>query len=78
MTILKASSCKTHDVQLRRAEGQEVWRGDRSIGRLSIGLRDWVGEVLVLYLYSGDIANRIHDTSNILNVGDRTYHRYNT
>ena len=45
MTI-KASSCKTHRVQLRRAEGHEVWRGDRLIG-----LRDWVGEVY-LYMYS--------------------------
>ena len=55
-----------HHVQLRGAEGQEVWPGDRLIG-----LGDWVGEVLVLYLYRGDIANRIHDTSNICR--DRTY-----
>ena len=50
--LLEASSCKTHRVQLRRAEGQEVWRGDRLIG-----LRDWV------YLMNGVLANSIHDTS---------------
>ena len=50
-----------YHVQLRRAEGQEVWRGDRLIG-----LRDWVGEV---YLMNGVFANSIHDTS----VGPDTY-----
>ena len=43
ITGTEASSGKTHHVQLRRAEGHEVWRGDRLIG-----LRDWVMEYLLI------------------------------